>query len=142
MTPQYKPEDGVDKYIEEQNNPQFPDMHAGVEILSDYPFPGDTGNHSVKNTLFTEPSAVTEQSKDNRQPLEKKLQKLKKAPFNIGRLDPDMFNAIDWDKRLKGDYPERGITSETPYANDGLGGYSTTNYPEFSNNPYASGGLL
>ena len=64
------------------------------------------------------------------------LQKLKSAPKGIGRLDPDMFYGLDWDEKIKGKYPQRGVTNETPYDNDGMGGYATNGIPDTSNNPY------
>ena len=47
-----------------------------------------------------------------------------------------MFYGLDWDEKIKGKYPQRGVTNETPYDNDGMGGYATNGIPDTSNNPY------
>ena len=145
ITPHYEASDGVDKYIEQLNNPELIDMHAAFEGLMTYPDEQANLTHSVDSTLFPEQegSKITPESKGTAKPLEDKLQALKAAPPGIGRLDPSMFYGLDWDEKIKGKYPERGTSSQTPWENSGFGDYSTTDYPDVSNNPYSSvGGLL
>lgn len=135
IAPQYEYGKGIDEYVKNLNNPTFPDNHAYAPILVDFPDESQqphryTGEHQDLG------SKVTEQAKDNNQPLEKKLQKLKKSPKNLDRLDPGYFDSLDWDKLLRGTWPQRNMTNETPYTNDTMGGYATNDYPDTSNNPY------
>lgn len=132
----YKQEDGLDKYIEQMNSQYYPNMHSYFTGLMDYPLEDQRGPHSVSGDLFDTPSPVTEESKNNNISLEQKLEKLKKNDTYIGRLDPDALSAIDWDKKIKGQWPERGIVNETPYEMDGFGGLK--NDYTGGNNPYNS----
>ena len=134
--PQYDPSDGLDKYVEEVQNPERIDNHAYFTGLIDADQPTENDSHAGYGSLNPEPSPVTPESKNNNQALESKLEKLKKHPGNIGRLDQDMLYGLDWDEKLKGRYPQRGYTSDTPWGNDTLGGNSTSGYPDTSNNPY------
>lgn len=134
--PQYENTSGIDHYVQQLQDPQKIDMHAYFDGLMTTNDPTANENHDGHGTLEELPSPITEESKSNAINLEQKLEKLKRSPKNIGRLDPDMFGTLDWDKILRGVYPQRGMTNEGPYRNDGLGGYTTTGYPDTSNNPY------
>lgn len=137
----YRPEDGLDHYVEQLTSPYYINEHAGVDNLIDFPAAEDTGTHNVSGNLFDTPSPVTPESKNNNQPLEAKLDKMKKNNTGIGRLDPNMFNQLDWDNLTRGRYPERGKVNETPYESDT---YGTLAYPYIGGNyPYnMAGGLL
>lgn len=135
IAPQYEYGKGVDNYIAELNNPTFPDNHAYAPTLDNFPDESQlphqyTGSHEDLG------SKVTEESKKNNQPLERKLEKMKKSPKNLNRLDQDEFYGLDWDEMLKGKWPQRNMTNEGPYTNDTMGGYATNDYPDTSNNPY------
>ena len=137
IAPVYEFGEGVDSYINKLNNQNFPDNHnmQNSTLLINFPEESQTF-HNYQGTLNPEPSPITPESKANNISLEGKLEKLKKSPKGIGRLDPDMFYGLDWDEKLRGRYPQRGITNEGPYTNDTMGGYSTNDYPFNSNNPY------
>lgn len=132
----YRQEDGLDKYIEQMNSQYYPNMHSYFTGLMDYTLEDQRGTHSVSGDLFDTPSPITEESKNNNISLEKKLEKLKQNNTYIGRLDPDALNAIDWDKKIKGQWPERGLVNETPYEMDGFGGLKNDYIG--GNNPYNS----
>lgn len=136
----YAPEDGLDKYIEQLNSKYYPNMHSNFEGLMSYENEDQIGYHSVDGSLFDLPSPITPESKKNNQSLESKLQKLKKNNTGIGRLDPNMFNGLDWDAKIKGKFPERGMANQTPYEMDAYGTLSN-NYTG-GNNPYNSAASL
>lgn len=137
IAPQYELGKGVDKYIEDLNNPTFPDNHNMQNATLNINYEMESQSpHSYQGNLVDESSPITPKSIQNNQTLESKLQALKKAPKGIGRLDPDMFYGLDWDEKLKGRYPQRGYTSDTPWGNDTMGGNVTNEYPDNSNNPY------
>jgi hypothetical protein len=146
--PQYKPEDGVDKYVEELNNPYFPNMHnmSDSNLLINVTDPTQNNDHVNRSTPYNGSSTMTDEAQKPNMTMEEKLSKLKKNNPSIDRLDPDMFGAIDWDKMTKGNWKERTDANQTPYENDGLGGNLTNTQAigEFTSNyPYNSAaGLL
>lgn len=138
IAPHYTPEDGLDAYIKQLNNPQNIDMHANFEGLMTTENPQENTTHSVQGTLFDEPSPITPESKKQNITLEEKLEKMKQqGGWDPNRLDPDMFTALDWDNKSKGTWKERTKTNQTPYQGDTLGnleqpeeiGQFTSNYP-------------
>ena len=138
-TPQYRPEDGVDKYIEENNSKNLPWMHQQFEGLINT---GDIGYEDFNtSTLETSSindggSPITPESKDNNLSIEQRIEKMKPASEGIGRLDPSMTKTIDWDEKLRGKYPERGVSKISPYWNTEFNDSSKNDIPQTSNNPY------
>lgn len=140
IAPQYELGKGVDKYIDNLNNPTFPENHnmQNSTLLINTPNESQTF-HNHEGSYYDLPSPVTQESKKNNLTLEQKLQKLKKSPKNLDRLDPDFLKGIHWDEYLKG---IDGKDNQTPWGNDGMGGNVTNEYPDTSNNPYFSLGVL
>ena len=138
IVPQYKTQDGLDKYIEQINNPTFPDKHnmENDTLLMNTPDPGESTNYSVQGTFLKEPSPITPESKNNNQTLESKLSKLKNNNLDIKRLF--MPGGLDWDKKTRGNWDNN--RTETPYQDDTLGTVENTQeIGQFtSNNPYNS----
>jgi hypothetical protein len=140
-TPQYRPEDGIDKYQEEISDPTLPWMHENFEGLINTGTIGYAENVSSKTeneAIEDGKSKITPESLNNNLTMEQKIEKMKPPSSGTGRLDPSMTKTIDWDAKLQGDPEERFVTQEKLYGNDGYGGSSTTDYPENSNNPYFS----
>ncbi len=136
IVPQYELGEGVDEYIEALNNPTFPDIHNGANANLNINYEMEVYKPHVYKVETIDNSPITEDSKNNNQSLESKLEKLKKSYPNLGRLDPGMFYGIDWDEKIHGRYPERGVVNNSPYRNDTMGGTATNGYPQTSNNPY------
>jgi hypothetical protein len=140
-TPQYTPEDGLDKYQEQIADPTLPWMHENFEGLINTGTIGYADNTSSKTeteAIEDGKSKITPESLNNNLTMEQKIEKMKPPSSGIGRLDPNMTRTIDWDKKMQGDDESRFLTKEKLYGNDGYGGSSTTDYPENSNNPYFS----
>jgi hypothetical protein len=138
IVPQYNPVDGLNKYIEQINNPTFPDKHnmENDTLLMNTPDPGANIDYSVSGSLANDGSPVTPRSKNNNQTLEQKLEQLKKNNLDIKRLF--MPGGLDWDKKTRGNWNNN--RTETPYQDDTLGTVENTQaIGEFtSNNPYNS----
>lgn len=138
IVPQYNPVDGLNKYIEQINNPTFPDKHnmENDTLLINTPDPGANIDYSVSGSLANDGSPVTPRSKNNNQTLEQKLEQLKKNNLDIKRLF--MPGGLDWDKKTRGNWNNN--RTETPYQDDTLGTVENTQaIGEFtSNNPYNS----
>ena len=69
-------------------------------------------------------------------------------PNNLGGQGTNLEYTLDWDRMLKGQYPERGVTNEGPYTNSGLNDYSQNDMlsvssdPMYSRNPYFGVSIL
>jgi len=146
--PIYEPEDRIDKYIQEKQSPERIDMHAYFTGLMDAWQPGTSPSFNNPKPLYDLPSAVTPESKKNNISLESKLEALKNNPNNLGGQGTNLEYTLDWDRMLKGQYPERGVTNEGPYTNSGLNDYSQNDMlsvssdPMYSRNPYFGVSIL
>ncbi len=132
----YNPEDGLDKYLKDLTSEYYPNQHANFPGLMHYPNEDQIGYHNVEGSPFELPSPITPESLSNNQSLESKLEKLKKNDTGIGRLDPNIFTGLDWDEKIKGQYPNRGVSKLTPYEPDGLG--TLKNDAISGNSPYSA----
>jgi hypothetical protein len=146
--PMYEPEDGIDKYVQQQQNPQRIDMHAYFTGLMDAWQPGTSPTFKNPKPLYDLPSLVTPESKKNDKSLQGKLDALKNNPNQMGGQGTNLEYTLDWDRMTKGQYPERGVTNETPYTNSGLNDYSQNDMlsvssdPMYSRNPYFGVSIL
>ena len=123
-------------------------MHAYFTGLMDAWQPGTSPSFNNPKPLYDLPSAVTPESKKNNISLESKLEALKNNPNNLGGQGTNLEKTLDWDRMLKGQYPERGVTNEGPYTNSGLNDYSQNDMlsvssdPMYSRNPYFGVSIL
>jgi hypothetical protein len=146
--PMYEPEDGIDKYVQQKQSPERIDMHAYFTGLMDAWQPGTTPSVNNPKPKYDLPSPVTQESKKNNKSLESKLEALKNNSNNLGGQGTNMEYTLDWDRMLKGQYPERGVTNEGPYTNSGLNDYSQNDMlsvssdPMYSRNPYFGVSIL
>jgi hypothetical protein len=120
--PQYKPQDGLDKYQKDLMNPYFPNEHNLVdsELLMNYPDTAENEYHVAPNTFADLTSNTTPESTNNNLTLQQKLQKLKKKYPTQEQLETGL-GKLDWDENTKGTTYDRNVTYQTPYAPDGFG---------------------
>lgn len=122
---EYRPEDGIDEYLKNLTNQYYPTIgHADFDGLINSPNEDQIGFHNADGELFDLPSQINPDSNNSNKSLTQRLDSLKKRP-GIGRLDPNMFNTLDYDRILRGLFPDQGggrnTANDTAYNNDTFG---------------------
>jgi hypothetical protein len=122
----YRPEDGFEKYQKQLSDPIFPNIHnmENDTLLTNYPNSAENTSYSAPNEFKDLSSQLTAPSKSNDLSLSEKIEKLKKK-INPKRLETEL-GQLDWDEKTRGRWPERSLSNQTPYKNDGKGSLENT----------------